>query len=141
MNKRIIETMRQPIELRKHGAETGLKSKAKKLNTELSSNFHATTAQKSNKMPVDPYYWPQKTGNASSRNKTTTDTQRVEYDFNNANDNSEDEDYIFDNTSDATQFSDDEPILKVSRIPTRTTRKAHQSIATSSISQRTTNYN
>ncbi len=61
MNKRKIDAMRQPIELRKHGAETGSKSKAKKLNTELTSSSRATTSQKSNKLPVDPYYWPQKT--------------------------------------------------------------------------------
>jgi hypothetical protein len=116
MNKRTIEAMRKPIELRKHGAETGSKSKAKKLNTELTSSSRATTSQKSNKMLVDPYYWPQKTSNAPSRSKNTTDQRRVEYDLRNTNDNSADEDYMLENTSDATQFSDDEPILKIPSI-------------------------
>jgi hypothetical protein len=116
MNKRTIEALRQLIELRKHGAETGSKSKAKKLNTELISSSRATTSQKSNKMPVDPYYWPEKTSNAPSRSKNTKDQRRVEYDVSNINDNSADEDYMLDNTSDATQFSDEIPILKIPRI-------------------------
>ena len=117
MSKRSIGTARQPIEILKHGAETGSKSKAKKLNTaESSSSSRATTSEKSNKMPVDPFFWPQKTNNTLSVNKITADTRRVEYDLNDDNDHSEDEDHVLDNRSNASHLSDDEPILKVQRI-------------------------
>ncbi len=67
-------------------------------------------------MPVDPYYWPQKTSTAPSRSKTATDQRRVEYALSDTNDNSADKDYMLDNTSEVTEFSDDEHILKIPRI-------------------------